>query len=352
MSYSYQKMEDLSENMRKFPLMNEYWEDKCAEFEKITCPAYVVASYTSTLHTHGTIEGYRRISSSEKWLRIHNTWEWPDLYGHEEDLRKFFDYYMKDKNNGWNKVPRVRMAVLDPGHTEHPPIVDRAEKSFPLERQQLVKLYLNAGNGTLVTTNPLNHCHVRYEGCPQNTCCQRNHYSAKFEEEINDPTEVSMVSFSYLFEKDTEITGYSKVKLWVEAETANDMDVYVRITKLDSNGRLMLHNSIMYNYPGPNGMLRASLRETNPEKSTPCEPYHPYKTVSYLSQGEIVPLEIGLWPTSMIFHAGETLRLCISGYDYLGRVGHSLRIVNFNKGGHIIHTGGEYDSYLILPIVH
>ena len=130
------------------------------------------------------------------------------------------------------------------------------------------------------------------------------------------------------------------------------MDVYVRITKLDSNGRLMLHNSIMYNYPGPNGMLRASLRETNPEKSTPCEPYHPYKTVSYLSQGEIVPLEIGLWPTSMIFHAGETLRLCISGYDYLGRVGHSLRIVNFNKGGHIIHTGGEYDSYLILPIVH
>ena len=50
------------------------------QFEKIQVPAYVVASYSSELHTRGSIEGFRRMSSKDKWLRIHNTQEWPDLY--------------------------------------------------------------------------------------------------------------------------------------------------------------------------------------------------------------------------------------------------------------------------------
>lgn len=39
-------------------------------------------------HTYGTLEGYRRISSKEKWLRIHNTGEWDDYYNteHTEEL--------------------------------------------------------------------------------------------------------------------------------------------------------------------------------------------------------------------------------------------------------------------------
>lgn len=47
-------------------------EDKIARLEKIKIPAYVVASYTSTIHTYGTFEGFRRIQG-EKWLRVHNT---------------------------------------------------------------------------------------------------------------------------------------------------------------------------------------------------------------------------------------------------------------------------------------
>jgi predicted acyl esterase len=90
-----------------------YWEDKAAELEKITVPAYIVASYTNPIHTYGTLEGYRRISSEEKWLRIHNTGEWDDYYNeaHTEDLRKFFDRYLKGVDNGWEDTPRVRVSV-------------------------------------------------------------------------------------------------------------------------------------------------------------------------------------------------------------------------------------------------
>ena len=78
-------------------------------------PAYVVASYSNTLHTAGTFRAWRRMASPEKWLRIHNSQEWPDYYdqANVEDLRQFFDRYLKDIDNGWEHTPRVRYSVLD-----------------------------------------------------------------------------------------------------------------------------------------------------------------------------------------------------------------------------------------------
>jgi uncharacterized protein len=70
--------EDILAEVARYPLMNDLWEDKTPQFEKITVPAYVVASYSSTLHTKGTFRAWRRISSEEKWLRIHDNQEWPD----------------------------------------------------------------------------------------------------------------------------------------------------------------------------------------------------------------------------------------------------------------------------------
>jgi uncharacterized protein len=80
----------------------------------IKIPAYIVASYTSPIHTHGSFEGFRQIASKEKWLRVHNSGEWPDYYdpAHVEDLRKFFDRYLKGIENDWEKTPRVRLSIL------------------------------------------------------------------------------------------------------------------------------------------------------------------------------------------------------------------------------------------------
>ena len=64
--------EDILAEVERYPLMNDLWDDKTPRFEKITVPAYVVASYTNTLHVTGTFRAWRRISSEEKWLRIHD----------------------------------------------------------------------------------------------------------------------------------------------------------------------------------------------------------------------------------------------------------------------------------------
>ena len=55
------------------------------------------------------------MASQDKWLRIHNSQEWPDYYdeANVEDLCRFFDRYLKDVDNGWEATPRVRYAVHD-----------------------------------------------------------------------------------------------------------------------------------------------------------------------------------------------------------------------------------------------
>lgn len=63
MSYGKNLMENLQAMMKKYPLMNDYWKDKAADFEKIRVPAYVVASYSSELHT----EAASRVSGA--WSR-------------------------------------------------------------------------------------------------------------------------------------------------------------------------------------------------------------------------------------------------------------------------------------------
>lgn len=344
-------VEDLPAMMRKYPLMNEYWEDKCANFEKINIPAYVVASYTSAIHTHGTFEAYRRISSKEKWLRIHNTQEWQDFYNPENstDLKRFFDHYLKNWDNGWETTPKIRMSVLDAGHED---TVGRIEQEFPLSREILTTYYLDASTGALVPEKPQETSSISYDANPEKKAKSPSVCGIKIPDNDKvDPDNPGIAQFKISFEEETEITGYMKVKLWMEADGHNDMDVYVRVSKQNAQGDTMYSYAYLIDYTGPLGMLRASLRETDPVKSTATEPYHPFRTIQYLEPKEIVPLEIGLWPTGLRFHPGEVLCLTVAGYDYLGGPGIGGTPIFFNRGQHIIYTGGEYDSHLIIPII-
>ena len=53
--------------IRKYPLMNDYWRDKRAKLEQINVPIYCLASYSSGLHTEGSIRGFLFSGSTEKW---------------------------------------------------------------------------------------------------------------------------------------------------------------------------------------------------------------------------------------------------------------------------------------------
>ncbi|QKZ24541.1 CocE/NonD family hydrolase [Streptomyces chartreusis] len=324
-NYGRNAVEDLPAMVAEQPLMSDYWRSKQADAALIDVPAYVVASYTNTLHCRGTLEAFSRLDPQKSWLRVNNTHEWPDLYAYQEDLLRFFDATLKQIDNGWSDTPRVRLSVLDPGGED---VVDRPEAAWPLERAQPTALYLDAA-GQSLSTAPL-------------TGSSTGSYEAGS----------GKLTFTFKVTEDLEIVGPSRLRVWVEAEGSDDIDLYAFVQKLAADGTPLLSETLPdTRVPVATGQLRASHRELDFEKSTLLAPVHTHERERLLKPGEIVALDIDLWPAGIRFRAGEQLQLVISGHDlrsrYLGQAATTTR----NKGRHHLHTGGPYDSHLLLPVI-
>ncbi len=330
-------MEDVVTNCVQHPLFDAYWEDKKAKAELINVPMYATASWTSNVHCQGTLNAWRKVPVAEKWLRIHNTQEWGDTYNpkNSADMLKFFDHYMKGIDNGWEKTPKVRISVLDPGGKD---IVEREEKEFPLERQQLKSLYLDAADMTLKEQLPAEESQASY--------CS---------------IDGTIMKYKCWFDKETEIVGYINAKLWVECDGNNDMDLFIRAAKIDSQGNILKHYPVPGHktfmadgYSGPTTRQKVSLRKIDPSRSTANEPYHPFDEFQKLEPGEVVEVQAGLFPTGLRFHPGEGLELEISGsafFELPTGFNSNVRVATNNNGLHIIHTGGKYDSQLVIPFI-
>lgn len=336
--------EDVLAEAETHPLMDELWEQKIPDFTKITVPAYVVASYSNTLHTAGTFRAWRRIASADKWLRIHNSQEWPDYYDEANvaDLRRFFDSYLKDLDNGWEETPRVRYAVLDLAGGDQ---VGLPSESFPPTDVTSTRYYLDGRSRELATTVPADAVPVTYEV----------------------DSAANAVSFLLRFDEDTTLVGYPSAQLWVEAEGADDLDLFVLLQKLDAHGTPLQaftvpnHSARVHDvtdrgasilrYKGSDGRLRVSARHLDEALSSDEVPAHSFDRVEKLAPGQVVDIEIDLLPIGLGFRAGDQLRFVISARNLLGTMMPGVReYVGANAGRHVIHTGGTYPSHLRLPV--
>ena len=99
-------------------------------------------------------------------------------------------------------------------------------------------------------------------------------------------------------------------------------------------------------YSGAYGRLRVSRRHLDKNLSTDIIPVQSFDREEKLSKGEIVD-------TGMTFYPGETLRFMVSSQNITGNVhpGVPAYVSKDNHGRHIIHCGGEYQSYLQIGIL-
>lgn len=282
--------------------------------------------------------------SEEKWLRVHSTQEWPDYYdeANVEDLRRFFDHYLKGVDNGWEQTPRVRYAVLNMAGGDR---INVPAAVFPPESVTDTKYYLDGRTHTLTANLPSGEGSAAYDAA----------------------STPGLVSFTVRFDQATVMVGYPKAHLWVEAQGADDMDLFVLVQKLDTYGTplqqftvpnhnarihdLTEHGASILRYKGSDGRLRVSLRHLDETLSTDAVPVHSFDRTEKLAPGEIVDIEIDLLPIGLAFHPGEQLRLAISGRSLLGTMMPGIReYIAANSGQHVIHTGGTHASYLQLPL--
>ena len=338
------RREDVVAEAERYPLMNDLWEDKVARFDRITLPAYVVASYSNTLHSAGTFRAWRRIASNEKWLRIHASQEWPDYYeeANVEDQRRFFDHYLKNVDNGWEQTPRVRYSLLD---LEGGDRLNQIAGEFPPEGVAYTKYYLDGRSRTMGREAPTDEARAAYDA----------------------EAYPGLASFVVRFSEETVIVGYPKARLWVEADGADDMDLFVLLQKLDAHGThlqefnvpnrgammqdLTERGATVLRYKGSPGCLRVSLRHLDETLSTDAVPAHSFDRIEKLRPAEIAEVEIDLLPVGLVFYPGEQLRLVVSAHSRVGAMMPGVRdYTPQNSGQHVIHTGGSHASYLQLPI--
>ncbi|MDE6284940.1 MAG: CocE/NonD family hydrolase [Bacilli bacterium] len=302
-----------------------YWQDKIPKYEKITVPVYTTCNWND-VHSKGSWEGFQKVSSEQKWMRTHQAFEAEDLYNPKvlQDITLFFERFLKNIHNGWELTPKIRLEVMDAYTYSFEK--NREETTWPLARTNYKKLYLNASNGKLGDLPVKNESSVMYD------------------------SKTGLTTFEYTFRKETELTGNMKLRIWVEAKNHNEMDLFVTIKKLSAKGEV-LPITILGNkkHPGAWGKLRVSQRHLDEKQSSEHQPIYTFDQSQKLIPGEIVPVDIEIWPSSRVWHKGQKLQIEIAGRYTREDWFEPLEWFTDNNGEHIIHTGGQYESYLVIP---
>jgi len=339
---------DFGAQIFKHSLDDYYHQARSPIWDKVTTPMLSAANWGGQgLHSRGNFEGYYRAASENKWLEVHGIEHWTEFYtDYGVSLQKrFFDHFLKGENNGWGEQPKVQLQVRHPDRFEQ-----RFEQDWPIPRTQWSEFYFDPSNMSLTATPPSDAQDISYDATGNGVTF------------LSEPlTEV------------TEIIGPSAVKISVSSST-EDADIFAVLRVFDEHGKeIIFQGAIDPHTPIGQGWLRASHRKINEELSLPYRPYHSHDEKWPLTPGEVVDLDIEIWPTSIVVPAGYRIGLTLRGndYEYEGESGGYLsnfknelkgcgpflhddprdRPLEIFGGTTTLHIDTEQPGYLLLPII-
>jgi putative CocE/NonD family hydrolase len=313
------------------PRVMQFFQDRIGDpsgidLPAIEVPALVAATWSDQgLHSRGSFNGFRQISSEQKWLFTHGRSKWETYYSDEalQTQLDFFDHFLKQLDNGFDERPAVRLEVRE--RLEEYTV--REEDEWPIARTEYRQLFLDADGG-LTTTAPTSESLVNY-----------------------DPAD-GRAEFEFVFDEDTELSGHMALRLWVSTDAGDDLDLFVGVEKRDADGAPVRFFAKTGYTEGPvaMGWLRVSERELDEELSRPWQPVLAHERARPVDPGEVVPVDIEILPSSTLFRAGESLVLVVQGRDLFEHpaLAHDRTV---NEGTHTLHTGGAYDAHLLVPVV-
>jgi uncharacterized protein len=340
---------DFGNEIRAHPLDDDYHKARSPQWERIVMPLFTAANWGGQgLHPRGNFEGFVRAASEAKWLEAHGIEHWTHFYtDYGRTLqKKFFDYFLKGEDTGWGRQPRVLLQVRHPGER----FVERAENEWPIARTQWTKLYLDPGDASLANTAPAVEATIAFEALGEGVTFMTPPLAAE-----------------------TEITGPVAAKLFVSSSTADaDLFLVLRVFSADMK-EIVFQGAIDPHTPIAQGWLRASHRKLDPMLTRPYRPYHTHDEKQPLTPGEVVELDIELWPTSIVVPAGYRVALSVRGKDYEYGGGSGGRLSNFKNelkgcgpflhddpidrpkeifgGRTTLHFEAGREPYLLLPVI-
>ena len=313
------------------PFDDAWHRERSPDLSRIEVPLLSAANWGGPgMHLRGNIEGYLQASSKNKWLFAHIGTHFESFYlpHYVEIQKRFFNHFLKGQDNGWGDEPQVQLAIRQVNDTA----IIRKEREWPLARTQWTPYFLDAEHSGLALQVSSTAAKAVY---------------------VSDQNSVSFSTPA--FDDVTEFTGPVALKLWISS-SSTDVDIFAVLRVFDSQGTEVTFVGAHERVPMALGWLRASHRKLDPQRTRSYRPYHTHDERQQLVPNEIYPVDVEIWPTSMVFPRGYRLVLTLQGTDFVVTApGRLLHNHPQDRGEHLtqaqctIHTGADHPSQLIMP---
>ncbi|MDR7094613.1 CocE/NonD family hydrolase [Hydrogenophaga laconesensis] len=337
---------DFGAEIRAHPFDDEYWQARTPRWEDIEVPLLSCANWGGQgIHPRGNFEAFTQARSRNKWLEVHGLEHWSLFYtDYGIDLQmRFFDRFLKGQKHRWDDKPRVLLQVRKLNGFFH-----RHENEWPLARTHWTHMFLDADTDSL-------------EESPGGN-------STKSFEALGK----GVTFLSRPMVEETEITGPLVAKLHVSS-TTEDADLFAVFQIIDPQGKeVVFQGALDPHTPAGQGWLRLSHREKDANRSLPWRPFYRHQRAKFVAPGEVVAVDVEIWPTCVVVPAGHRIALTVRGRDYEWD-GPPARLANMKNpltgcgpflhndtenrpaplyaGTTSIHCGSSTPSSLLLPIV-
>lgn len=326
--------EDHPANHMRHHLCDQWHDGRTPDMAAIEVPLLSAGNWGGPgIHLRGNVAGFVEAGSKDKWLSMHigthfDSFYMPDYVAMQQ---RFFGHFLRGDDNGWEREPRVRLEIRD----VHGGATVRKGDAWPLNETAWTEFHLDAGDASLRTDKRAGQSVAQYQALGEGVT-------------FRTPP----------LEADLEFTGYVAARLTVASSTT-DMDIFAVLRAFDPAGREVILIGAHEPTPISRGWLRASHRKQDPKQSLPYRPYLAHDEVQKLEPGACYTVDVEICPTSLVCPKGYTLALTIMGKDFEiegvpGRILHNDPIdrpaAEFG-GTCSIFTGGDSESYLLLPVI-
>ena len=314
------------------------WFDSCDLINESGVPTYIVTGWWDLTFPGYLIDAFNRLDVPKKLI----VGPWNHGQGGDPELRRWFDYWLKDINNGIMDEPPVHYAATEPsGATTW-----KSAPRLPLPEARYLSHWLTPDR-KLSEAFPAEAEFAEYEVNHDVSLGPMTRHSYYVDDMFINTTDLNARAEQCLsfttepLSEDIEVTGWPALEL--ELSTDSDRGaIVVTLEQISADGGAAYLSE---------GFLNFAYRRLGDDPGGHEGPYwHSWSKadLSPVTPGDPMRLSLELYPVSATVRAGDRLRLTISGAD-------AENLVVPTQGDEAtlnILLGGEGAARLLLPVVN
>lgn len=260
--------------------------------------------------------------------------------GDTEDGWRWFDRWLRGATNGADRDPAVRYYVVgDVSDPQAPGNVWRTADHWPPFPVRPTPFFLHADRSLSTArpaagATPLSYTYEPTNPVPTVGGIQLTLPAGPKDQRPIEAREDVLVFTSETLNEPLEVTGRIRARLWISSD-APDTDFFLRLCDVYPDGR---------SFNLCEGMLRTRFRRG-------------FDRERFLRPGEIVPIDLDAWSTSVIFNRGHRLRVditssCAPGFDPNPNTGAPFRAnAEVRTARNQVHVDARHPSQVLLPVI-